>query len=340
MKKSFIAKWIIENKVPAFLLLTFIFTWSFYLLLYLVKFQSTHVVSRFCLIAAFGPSLSSIFISRFTEGSIKKQKHGKQFILFLIVFIIAGLIEWTDHIVWKHNVTTLLVVLDLVMVSLAAFVISNVFSGSISVRNLLKGLMQWRIGAGWLLLSLALWPVMILFSNFLTRTLGFEVASPASYEPAQFVLLAVESFFWYLLFGGPLNEEPGWRGFMLNDLQQRYNPLKSSIIIGVFWGLWHVPLHLLGYFPYGALGAVIRIFDIPTAIIFTWLFNRTKGSLLPVLFLHSSRNTTSLFLPRHFLVSNIVWTLLALFAVVLDKMWHKRKLLTDQNRNEQISQEL
>jgi membrane protease YdiL (CAAX protease family) len=133
--------------------------------------------------------------------------------------------------------------------------------------------------------------------------------------------LVIESFVWYLLFGGPLNEEPGWRGFALTRLQPRSNPLAASLIIGLCSGLWHVPLHLMGVFPGGQWGAVIRIFDIPTAILFTWLFNRTGGSLLPVLFLHSARNTTSLFLSRDYVISSLLLLMVAIGLVFLDTMW-------------------
>ena len=130
-----------------------------------------------------------------------------------------------------------------------------------------------------------------------------------------------ESFLWYLLFGGPLNEEAGWRAFALVKLQRRLSPLMASVIIGVFWGLWHLPLHLMGMYPLGAQGVLIRIFEIPAAILFTWLFNHTKKSLLPVLILHAVRNTTSLFLPRNYVTSSLLLLFLAVVLVFTDKMW-------------------
>ncbi|MCK5281708.1 MAG: CPBP family intramembrane metalloprotease, partial [Cyclobacteriaceae bacterium] len=47
---------------------------------------------------------------------------------------------------------------------------------------------------------------------------------------------------------GPLGEELGWREYALNVFQQKHSPLKSSIILGIFWGLWHLPLWLLSGF--------------------------------------------------------------------------------------------
>jgi membrane protease YdiL (CAAX protease family) len=144
------------------------------------------------------------------------------------------------------------------------------------------------------------------------------------------VPLAVESFFWHLIFGGPLNEEAGWRGFAQTKLQGRYSPLTAGVIVGALWGFWHVPLHLMGFYPMGAKGAVIRVVSIPSGVVFAWLFNRTRQSLLPVLVLHAARNTTSLFVSRNYGTSELLNLLLAVCLVCLDRMWRPLKAGTRQ----------
>jgi uncharacterized protein len=78
-----------------------------------------------------------------------------------------------------------------------------------------------------------------------------------------------------LLGGG--QEEPGWRGFALPRLQATRSPLRATVILGLLWGLWHVPL-------YGPLGFVVPLLLAP---FYTYLFNRT-GSVIPSLVLHGS----------------------------------------------------
>ena len=96
-----------------------------------------------------------------------------------------------------------------------------------------------------------------------------------------------------------MGEEFGWRGFAMPRLQARYNALVSSIIIGVLWGLWHIPLFLAkGTTQYewrldaGLIPAVLlyTVFTIAWSIQYTWVFNNTKGSVLLAAVYHGAGN--------------------------------------------------
>lgn len=92
--------------------------------------------------------------------------------------------------------------------------------------------------------------------------------------------------FCYNLILGPLGEELGWRGFVLNELQKRFNPLKSAIIVGVIWGFWHTPLWLMsGYsglqlvqYIICFLGAIVAI-----SIIITAFYNLNHNLIIPII---------------------------------------------------------
>ncbi len=94
-----------------------------------------------------------------------------------------------------------------------------------------------------------------------------------------------------LLAGG--NEEPGWRGFALPALLERFHPIPASLILGVLWSAWHLPLMdrydtTFGWF----------LFDVvPLTFIVNWLYLRSRGSVLPVMLLHAGTNVISSFLP-------------------------------------------
>ncbi len=71
-------------------------------------------------------------------------------------------------------------------------------------------------------------------------------------------------------------EEPGWRGFAQPTLQQRMSPVVATLVVGVVWGLWHLPVQPLAI-----------VVTVPLSFLYTWLLNRTGSALLCVL-LHAS----------------------------------------------------
>ena len=96
-----------------------------------------------------------------------------------------------------------------------------------------------------------------------------------------------------------LGEEFGWRGFLLPRLQRHHNALISSLIIGVFHSLWHIPLFLVeGTAQYGWAQQVglapsflgYSAFVIAWSIQLTWFFNNTGGSVLLVAVVHGAGN--------------------------------------------------
>lgn len=107
------------------------------------------------------------------------------------------------------------------------------------------------------------------------------------------------------LFAGPLGEELGWRGFALNELQKKHSPIKSSIIIGFWWGLWHLPI----WFTTGFIGidlikyiTFFMIAIISVSIIITVFYSINKNLLIPIM-IHQLFN---------FLIGIISWKLIEL----------------------------
>jgi membrane protease YdiL (CAAX protease family) len=127
-----------------------------------------------------------------------------------------------------------------------------------------------------------------------------------------------------MFFNGSLGEEAGWRGFALPRLQQRFSPLVASLILGFFWATFHCIYFFMNLRSESWYMFWIRLGDIPLAVLFTWLYNRTKGkSLLPVLLLHASMNATLDYLPRIKLTVYAVLRVVVLVVVFTDRMWRK-----------------
>jgi len=114
--------------------------------------------------------------------------------------------------------------------------------------------------------------------------------------------IAVE-FVRVLFLGGPLEEELGWRGFALPRLQSRFSAWNAALLLGLAWGLWHIPLYFVpgtgqsesaaaaGGAPF-VIGAFV-VWTMGLSVLFGWLYNRTGGSLLVMLLLHASVNVGS-----------------------------------------------
>ncbi|MHA1206537.1 MAG: CPBP family glutamic-type intramembrane protease [Candidatus Hodarchaeales archaeon] len=179
----------------------------------------------------------------------------------------------------------------------AAIILSYQKDGIESVKQLLKRGLEFRIGKKWYIPVLLLNPVIIF--------VGFGATMVISGQPEvlfDFTLLgtAIITFIVMLpimLPGGPINEEFGWRGYALDRLQTKWNALVSSLILGVIWALWHLPLFfvegmsqniLLVYVP---IAALLFFVQVPTfTILYTWLHNNTGGSILVAILFHLTWN--------------------------------------------------
>jgi len=179
--------------------------------------------------------------------------------------------------------------------SLAGIVVAAVEGRKGGVRELLGRFLIWRVGIQWWAFALLFTVIpsvaaLYLFSLFGGPTVDWSGLGPL-YSVVPMILMLT-------IFAG-MGEEFGWRGFAMPRLQARYNALVSSIIIGVLWGLWHIPLFLVeGTTQYnwrldaGLIPAVLgyTVFLIAWSIQYTWVFNNTKGSVLLAAVVHGAGN--------------------------------------------------
>lgn len=186
--------------------------------------------------------------------------------------------------------------------TLAAVVVTAATGGRRGVLDLLRSLVRWRVRPVWYLVA-----VLGLPAAFVLAALVDRPDASASFQAPTFpaVLGSLALYLLVLGSGGPLGEEPGWRGFALPRLQERFGPLPGTLVLGVVHGLWHLPVYVLvpGY--NGATGRPLDIalsfgtFVVGTtalAVVFTWVVNNTGGSLLLAVLLHCSVNTAGMFL--------------------------------------------
>jgi uncharacterized protein len=171
--------------------------------------------------------------------------------------------------------------------TLAAFIMTGATEGRAGIRRLMRRYVLWRVGLRWYLVVLLGPPVIVLLA---TIVLPGALASFKSLAPLNPPLLLV-SFPLILIFGGALFEEGGWRGFALPRLQRLHGPLVGTLILAPLWACWHLPLFWVTVWgtPPTILNMVLFLAAVIfMTIVFTWVFNNTKGSILLAILLHTS----------------------------------------------------
>ena len=169
-----------------------------------------------------------------------------------------------------------------------ALAVSAFLSGSAGVRRLLGTGLRWRFRPVWYGFALFLIPgfyLALIGLHFLT---GGGRPDPLLVWSSGRAFLIIGQV--YVVFA----EEFGWRGFALPRLQQRFGSLGASLILGVLWGSWHLPMFFVpGSFQYGSsIWMYIVTITIQT-ILLTLLYNRTGGSVLACMLFHAALNSTA-----------------------------------------------
>lgn len=176
---------------------------------------------------------------------------------------------------------------------IAAFVLSRVQSGTQGVKSLWNRGWTARFPRKWLLPTILLMPVMGILTVLILRLFNQPVAWEYALPPAMIVPIGL--LIWLL---GALPEEYGWRGYALPRLLEQYSPLIASLVLGLIWGIWHLPLHFIS----GTTQYVIPIWEfvlqtVLLTVIYTWLYQGTGGSILIAGIFHAIGNITGAVFP-------------------------------------------
>ena len=177
----------------------------------------------------------------------------------------------------------------------AGVVMTYADRGSAGVRDLAARTVDTGFAPRWLAVALVLFPLLAVLA------LGFAVARGVapSFPWAGNLVVLPAAFVFVLLLGGPLQEELGWRGYALDPLQERVGATGGSVVLGLLWGAWHLPLFYVPsetiYYERPIAGFVVSITLL--SVLMAWVYTNTGGSLLVMLLMHASFNWTHGMLP-------------------------------------------
>lgn len=222
----------------------------------------------------------------------------------LMFFVLAYLGSWVGWAPWwlsQSGVGVLPFQLPFVAVAginqlglfagpfMAALLMTRLTEGRAGTRRFWRRLVQWRARPLWWVLALAAIPLAAGIGYLLRAGTTF-----ATEEGGAAMLWLLTSTYLIYLLGGPIQEEPGWRGFALPRLQQRLHPVTAALVLGVIHCLWHAPLFLTDEWdtarqePSQYLAYLILVVSL--SFVLSWLYNGSRGSVLMVILGHNGVN--------------------------------------------------
>jgi membrane protease YdiL (CAAX protease family) len=194
-------------------------------------------------------------------------------------FVLAYGLAW--GLVVLTRVSLVFGLLGLFSPAAAALIVTACVEGRTGVRALLARVAIWRVAWYWYLIALGLPAALSLGASALSLALG----APAALQFSELSPLAL------LLFVLVIGEELGWRGYALPQLQARFGALGASLFLGLLWAGWHLPNQLIpGLEFYGYGFPAFALYVVSMTVLFTWLANRTRGSVLLAWLFHGAIN--------------------------------------------------
>src|SRR5215212_804256 len=176
--------------------------------------------------------------------------------------------------------------------AIAALLAAALTGGRDAVRELGERLVRWRVGWQWYVVVIfgpAVFSLAVAGVYVLLLGGSWSVAVPSALREGPLVFLPL--FFMILALTDGLGEELAWRGFALPRLLTRYNALVASLVLGVIWALWHLPLVWTeGNAMYQQPVWLLLVDITAKSVLFTWVFLHTRGSVLIAMLFHGATN--------------------------------------------------
>lgn len=213
---------------------------------------------------------------------------------FVVTWIVTWSLWFAAALTPAPAPRTLLFLLGTFTPGLVALALTARSAGKGGVTALLRRLVDWQLPARWYVFAFVYMALIKLAVALLHR--AWAGAWPRFGAEPWYLMIAAT--FLSLLVGGQAGEEIGWRGYALPRLAERFGLGGASLLLGVVWAAWHLPLFFVPAadtfgqsFPLYLLQ--VTAFSVAAA----WLWANTRGSLLPVMLLHAAVNNTKDIVP-------------------------------------------
>lgn len=217
--------------------------------------------------------------------------------------------------------------------SVAGVLSTSLVDGRAGLRELRARLLRWRVGVRWYVVALLFAPLLVAAVLFALSLLS-PAFLPGLLNTNDKVTLILFGITWGLIGGGFL-EELGWTGFAVPRLRLHYSALKTALLVGILWGVWHILIAfwssggLAGETPLAIFVAGFLAFYLGALpayrVLMVWVYDRTRS--LPVtMLMHASLSASTLilqplatgmpYLTWNLVLAAVLWIVVATVAMV------------------------
>ena len=210
----------------------------------------------------------------------------------LVFFILANLLSWTVGIPLaleaqgkgRAVVPYSMHYLYAFGPALAAIIVTGLVNGLEGIKELFSRVLKWRVNFIWWVVAcspLWLFGLIVIFQGLITgKWLDLNLLGQVNFLPQLNIFAAL--VLWVLTFG--MGEEIGWRGYALPRLQKNRSAMSATLILAICWAFWHWPMFF--YILDSSILAGWLISLAAGTIVFTWLYNSSRGSVLMLILWH------------------------------------------------------
>ena len=319
------------------LAITYAWTWGWWFTTFAWFQEPAALRLALFVLGSFGPAVGGILTLRWRDTSPREGAMpiggfavgaGLATLAFLcFIFDVQGVTQTAAHILSVPDDTPAWAYAAMALpVAVSGWVFASVQSRNGTLRHWFQKLVPDARALMLAIPILLFLPVLFIVSDLVARVIGMEYNTPRFLtDPVSLwlPLMIVKLFTVFMLTGG--NEEHGWRGVLQPIMQRSMSPLLVSLIIGVVWELWHLPLVLNDIYGDGPVLQILisrMLVVVPLAFLFTALWNYSRGSIFLCILLHACMNTQ----PAIFAGSELAGIMAFLVLIVLivgHKMWRK-----------------
>jgi membrane protease YdiL (CAAX protease family) len=284
-----------------------------------------------------------------------KHKPSFRIWFFILAVYLLSAILWIPIIISGKGMAS---PLNTVLMALITFVPSSMgilFTYLVKTpeerHDFLKRAFRWpKTKLSYIMAGLLIFPVLNITSYILSFVLSGQVVKFDNVIQVFSSLPLFLQFLFVEITFGALSEELGWRGYLLDEMQSKWSALKSALVLGIFWGLWHTPAFLITGLAQHEMGGVLSpqyasftCTAILASILMTWIYNNTGHSILVAGFLMHFLTNASLVIMTgmfgDFSVPNIFWTIsiviYSITSIVVIIVWGPKSLTRNPKQPEE-----